>query len=107
MGNISIIVYSISKDNQNLILDGTRTSIELTKDNISNYEIKNIEYRRNIIDIVARIIIGTMLVGLLAGFTASNTFISYYLVSIEFKDGKKSLIKMDKKKFKDLSETIF
>lgn len=109
---------SISKDTSNLILEGSSSSIELSKDTVNNYEIKHIEYKRNIIDIISRIIIdiisrniiGIILVGppgLLAGFTASNTSISYNLVYIEFKDGKKSLIKIDKNKFKALAETVF
>lgn len=58
---------------------------------------------------VASIIISYCLrgeLGLLAGFTASDTCDSYRIIDIEFKDGKKSRIKINKKQHKKLLEII-
>ena len=63
-----------------------------------------------LIDIVIRIIIGVLLIGpigILAGFTANKSFISYRLISIEFKNGNKSLVKIDNRTFKYLVEKVY
>lgn len=98
-----------SQETGNLIFEGSQTSFELSKENISNYTVIHIEYCKNIIDVISRAIIGVYLVGyigLLAMFTANSSYESYRLVDIEFKDGKKSRIKIKKKMFKKLIEEI-
>ena len=77
---------------------------------IIDYDIKYTEFKRDIIDIVIRIIIGVLLIGpigILAGFTANKSFISYRLISIEFKNGNKSLVKIDNRTFKYLVEKVY
>lgn len=99
----------LKSTNNILILEGSQTSVELSKDTVSKYEILHIEYRKSIIDIIARGIICTYLIGLiglLAIFTASNTYEFYRLIDIEFKDNKKSRIKIKKKQFKELIEVL-
>lgn len=98
------------KKYENLFLEGYSEFKELSRDNIKKYDTVHIEYKKSSIDIIIRIIIGGCLVGIigvLAGFTASNTYEAYRLVSIEFEDGKKSLIKMNKKEFRYLLESIY
>jgi hypothetical protein len=100
----------INNETPNLKLEGASGSIEISKDTISNYEVRDIEYKRGLMDILARIIIGYILIGpigLLAVFTASRSCVSFKIVYLEFKDGKKSLIKIDNKIFKTLVEIIF
>ena len=46
-------------------------------------------------------------IGILAGFTANKSFISYRLISIEFKNGNKSLVKIDNRTFKYLVEKVY
>lgn len=99
--------FQLLKSTNNIL--GSQTSVELSKDTISKYEVLHIEYRKSIIDTIARGIICTYLIGpigLLAIFTASNTYESYRLIDIEFKDNKKSRIKIKKKQFKELIKVL-
>ena len=83
-------------------LEGINDNIEISNNTIIDYDIKYTEFKRDIIDIVIRIIIGVLLIGpigILAGFTANKSFISYRLISIEFKNGNKSLVKIDNRTF--------
>ncbi|MFR3499136.1 MAG: hypothetical protein ACLTT7_08980 [Paraclostridium bifermentans] len=100
---------STSKESGILRIERDQSSIELAKSNIDKYDIVYIEYKKSIIDILLRIIICSYLIGilgLLAGFTASNTYESYRIIDVEFKDGKKSRIKINKKQFKQLLEIM-
>lgn len=100
----------INKDTDKLILEGVEDNIEISSNTIIDYNIKYTEFRRNIIDIIVRIIIGFFLIGpigILAGFTVTKSSILYRLVSIDFKNGNKSLIKVDNRTFKHLVEIIY
>lgn len=100
---------STSEESGMLRIESSEGSIELSKNSINKYEIIYIDYKKSIIDIVVRIIIAYCLIGglgLLAGFTASNTHESYRIIDVELKDGKKSRIKINKKQFKQLIEII-
>lgn len=106
-GDYKHSAISISKESGGLILECNQDNIELSKKTINRYEIVYIEYKKSIIDIISRIIIFSFIIGplgILAGFTASNTYESYRLIDVEFKDGKKSRIKINKKQFKQLLE---
>ena len=101
---------SIHKEMDKLILEGINDNIEISNNTIIDYDIKYTEFKRDIIDIVIRIIIGVLLIGpigILAGFTANKSFISYRLISIEFKNGNKSLVKIDNRTFKYLVEKVY
>ena len=101
---------SIHKEMDKLILEGINDNIEISNNTIIDYDIKYTEFKRDIIDIVIRIIIGVLLIGpigILAGFTANKSFISYRLISIEIKNGNKSLVKIDNRTFKYLVEKVY
>ena len=101
---------SIHKEMDKLILEGINDNIEISNNTIIDYDIKYTEFKRDIIDIVIRIIIGVLLIGpigILVGFTANKSFISYRLISIEFKNGNKSLVKIDNRTFKYLVEKVY
>lgn len=109
-GDYNNYAVSISKETSGLFLEGANDSIEFSKDIINSYEVISTEYKKNIIDILVRIIIGSYLlgpIGLLCGFTASNTSVYCNIIAIEFTNGKKSLIKLDKKRFKTLINILF
>lgn len=96
---------STSKESGSLRIEGNQSSIELSKSNIDKYDIVYIEYKKSIIDIVSRVFICCYFIGILgilAGFTSNNTYESYRIIDVEFKDGKKSRIKINKKQFKQL-----
>ncbi|HJG95987.1 MAG TPA: hypothetical protein K8V90_02670 [Romboutsia timonensis] len=93
-----------------LILEGINDNIEISKNIICDYNIKYIDFKRNIIDIVVRIIIRVFLIGpmgVLSGFIANKNFISYRLISIEFKNGNKSLVKIDNRTFKYFVQKVY
>lgn len=99
----------ISKKDKELVLENGSNSIDLSSNTISKYEVIHTEYGKNIIDIIARVIIGIYIagyLGIIAGFTASSNYEIYRLVSVEFNDGKKSTIKMNKRYYKKLLEVI-
>ena len=101
---------SIHRDDDKLMLEGVNDNIELSNETIIMYDIKHTEFRRDIIDIVVRMVIGILLIGpigILAGFTANKNFILYKLVYIEFKNGNKSLVKMGNSESKYLVENIY
>ena len=107
------------KDIDKLILEGINDNIEISKNIICDYNIKYIDFKRNIkyidfkrniIDIVVRIIIRVFLIGpmgVLSGFIANKNFISYRLISIEFKNGNKSLVKIDNRTFKYFVQKVY
>ena len=107
------------KDIDKSILEGINDNIEISKNIICDYNIKYIDFKRNIkyidfkiniIDIVVRIIIRVFLIGpmgVLSGFIANKNFISYRLISIEFKNGNKSLVKIDNRTFKYFVQKVY
>ena len=96
-GDYKNCIINYSKDI--LTLEGENLNINISNDVVDNYNLIHTEYRRNILDIIARLAIGVYLagpLGILAIFT-SNMYISCHIVSIEFKDGKKCLLKINNK----------
>ena len=109
-GDYKNYYLSMHKDIDKLILEGINDNIEISKNIICDYNIKYIDFKRNIIDIVVRIIIRVFLIGpmgVLSGFIANKNFISYRLISIEFKNGNKSLIKIDNRTFKYFVQKVY
>nr|WP_294570580.1 hypothetical protein [uncultured Romboutsia sp.] len=109
-GDYKNYYLSMHKDIDKLILEGINDNIEISKNIICDYNIKYIDFKRDIIDIVVRIIIGVFLIGpmgVLSGFIANKNFISYRLISIEFKNGNKSLVKIDNRTFKYFVQKVY
>ncbi len=109
-GDYKNYYLSMHKDIDKLILEGINDNIEISKNIICDYNIKYIDFKRDIIDIVVRIIIRVFLIGpmgVLSGFIANKNFISYRLISIEFKNGNKSLVKIDNRTFKYFVQKVY
>lgn len=100
----------LCKKTDQLTLENTNIVVKvLSKTTIKKYEVVHIERGKNIIDIMARIIIGIYFMGglgIIAGFTASDAHEKYRLISIEFEDGKKSLVKLNQKYFNKLIQLV-
>ncbi|UNT55102.1 hypothetical protein [Lysinibacillus capsici] len=82
--------------------------IELTKDNVLNYEVITEEHRKSAASGIARGLVGGALlgpVGLLAGLTAKNK--GTHTIAIEFKDGKRSLVEIDEKIYNGFIQKMF
>ncbi|MCC3863185.1 hypothetical protein K0040_02515 [Terrisporobacter petrolearius] len=87
----------IKYDKGKLTLEKENLNLDISNDIIEEYKLIHTIHKRNILDIIARLVIAICLagpVGILAIFT-SNMYISYHIVSLEFKDGKKSLLKIN------------
>lgn len=96
-GDYKNCIIKYSKDI--LILEGENLNLNISNDVVNNYNLIYTKHRRNILDLIARLAIGVYLVGplgVLAIFT-SNMHIYCHIVSIEFKDGKKCLLKINNK----------
>ena len=109
-GDYKNYYLSMHKDIDKLILEGINDNIEISKNIICDYNIKYIDFKGDIIDIVVRIIIRVFLIGpmgVLSGFIANKNFISYRLISIEFKNGNKSLVKIDNRTFKYFVQKVY
>lgn len=109
-GDYKNFLLCLSKNSGELVLENNKQSIDLSSENINKYEVIHTEYGKSIIDIIVRIVIGVYIIGYLgvvAGFTANNTYEIYRVVSVEFKDGKKSIIKMNKKNFRKLLSATY
>ena len=66
-GDYKNYYLSMHKDIDKLILEGINDNIEISKNIICDYNIKYIDFKRNIIDIVVRIIIRVFLIGPMGG----------------------------------------
>lgn len=87
---------------------GEKSDIILNKSTVKDYEVITEEQKKSGTSAVLRAGAGAFLlggVGLLAGLSAKNKGI--YLVAIQFKDGKKSLIEIDEKIYKKFVEAMF
>lgn len=88
---------------------GLFNMLYLTKDNIEAYEIMDESKNKSAASAVGRGLVGGFLlgpVGLVAGgITAKNK--GTYIVAIQFKDGKKSLVEVDEKIYKAILQKCF
>lgn len=83
-------------------------NIPLTKTTVSNYCVVDEEQHKSATSGILRAGAGALLlgpIGLAAGLSAKSKGI--YTVAIEFKDGKKSLIEIDNKLYKQLIRDMF
>lgn len=84
------------------------TKIRINKDTVSNYEVKSEEHQKSASSAISRAAVGGALLGpagLFAGATAKTK--SEYIVAIEFKDGKRSLLEVDHDKHKEIITAMF
>ena len=92
-----------------MISIGFFKSVNLDKSNVKSYEIITEETKKSVASGVIRGGVGAVLlgpVGLLAGaLSAKNK--GDFLISIEFHDGKKSLIDVDEKIYKSIVSKCF
>lgn len=92
-----------------IILVDNKTSIEMNKFFVDNYELITDEHRRSAASGVGRGLVGGALlgpVGMLAGAMSAKSK-GIYQIAIQFKDGKKSLIEVDDKIYKALIKACF
>lgn len=84
-------------------------SISINNTTVESYELITDEHRKSAKSGVARGIVGGALlgpVGLLAGGMSAKSK-GIYLIAIQFKDGKKSLIEVDDKIYKAIIKSCF
>ncbi|KNY24971.1 hypothetical protein [Pseudobacteroides cellulosolvens] len=82
--------------------------IEINKDTVEAYEVLNKEHQKSATSAIGRAFIGSALlggIGLFAGLSAKNKGI--YIIAIQFKDGKKSLLETDEKMYKKIMQILF
>ena len=88
--------------------DSYNNNVQLDKTTIKQYEIVDEESRKSASSAVGRAAVGAAFlgpIGLLAGVTAKWKGI--YTVAIEFYDGKKCLMEIDEKRYKELLKKMF
>jgi hypothetical protein len=91
-----------------LIFNENSKDIYLNKNTVESYQVITEEQRKSGTSAVLRAGAGAFLfggVGLLAGLSAKNK--GTYLVAIQFKDGKQSLIEIDETRYKLLVQAMF
>lgn len=84
--------------------------VKLNKDNIESYEVITDEHQKSAASGVARGIVGGALlggVGALAGALSAKKKKGIFHVAIQFKDGTKSLLKIDDGIYKRLIQDMF
>lgn len=83
--------------------------VKLNKDTVEKYEVMTDEHRKSATSGVVRGVVGGALlggVGALAGVLSASE-VGVYQVAVEFKDGKKSLLKIDNKIYDRLVQDLF
>ncbi|MEK5171837.1 hypothetical protein NST63_01085 [Heyndrickxia sp. FSL W8-0496] len=83
-------------------------TLDLTKENVEEYEVITEESRKSATSAVGRAFVGGVIlgpVGWLAGLSAKSKGI--HTIAIQFKDGKKSLIEVDDKIYSTLIKVLF
>ena len=82
--------------------------VYLDRNTIQDFDVVNENYKKTVLGVVGRAAIGAALlgpVGLLAGATAKNK--GTYIVAVSLKNGKKSLLEIDEKRYKLLVTNCF
>lgn len=83
--------------------------VKLNKETVDKYEVMTNEHRKSATSGVVRGVVGGALlggVGALAGALSASE-VGVYQVAVEFKDGKKSLLKIDNKIYDRLVQDLF
>lgn len=87
---------------------GPNHSVAINKYQVVQYEVVDEEKRKSATSAVGRGLVGGLIlgpVGLLAGLSAKSKGI--HIIALEFKDGKKSLIEIDDKIYKEFIKKMF
>lgn len=101
--------FLVSKSFGNLCIASGWNPVKLNKDNIESYEVVTDEHRKSAASGVARGLVGGALlgpVGVLAGGLSAKSK-GTYQIAIQFRDGKRSLIEVDDKIYKQLIKELF
>ena len=94
--------------NHLLIMTGLFKKVKLTKETVESYEVMDEESRTSATSAVGRGILGSLLLGPIGAAAAlSAKKKGTYVVAIQFKDGKKSLLEIDDKLYKVLVKSLF
>ena len=91
-----------------LIGVGMFKQLELNKTNVVDYEVVDQESRKSAASAVGRGLAGGLLlgpVGALAGLSAKSK--GTHIIAVQFKDGKKSLLEVDDKRYKAIIKNLF
>ena len=91
-----------------MITAGWMKTVEISKVTVKEYEVIDQDSRKSATSAVGRAFVGGVIlgpVGWLAGLSAKNK--SSHTLAIEFKDGKKSLVEIDKKLYSLLIKKLF
>lgn len=91
-----------------MLSTSTFKSIPIDKTTVEEYEIIDEESRKSAVSAVGRAFVGGIIlgpVGWLAGLSAKSK--GTYVIALQFKDGKKSLIEVDKKINSALMKKLF
>ena len=93
-----------------MILDrALQVPVEISLSTVDKYEVVDEENAKSLASAFGRGLVGGALfgpLGMVAGALCANNT-SCYLVSIDFKNGDKSLLEMDKKTYKSLLKVLF
>lgn len=91
------------------IFSQNNNQINIDKNFVRSYELVKSDYRKSAVSTVVRGMIGKYLLGLvgLIGGTASAKNTGLYTVSLEFFNGKRSLIDIDDKTYRALIKHTF
>lgn len=99
----------ISSFGESYILTGFTKTLTLDKTTIESYEVVTGETKKSATSVATRALVGGLLfggVGLLAGgLSAKNK--TDYLIALNFKDGKRCLIDVDEKIYKNIVSKCF
>lgn len=90
------------------ISSGVLKSIKLNQETVEKYELVDDKQKKSVSSAIVRGVVGRKVlgkVGTAAALTAKTNGI--YQVAIVFKDGKRSLIEVDEKIYKDLTTSCF
>lgn len=91
-----------------LLMTGFFKKIKLTKETVESYEVMDEESRSSATSAVGRGLIGSLLLGPIGAAAAlSAKKKGTYIVAVQFKDGKKSLLEIDEKLYKVLMKSLF
>jgi hypothetical protein len=99
--NVSLVLGNLSI--------GERDFIPVNRDTVEAYELLGDEKRKSAASGVARGLVGGALlgpIGLLAGGMSAKSK-GVYQVAVVFKDGKRSLLELDDKRYKALMKACF
>lgn len=100
--------HAIQKGTKGVAIGNGFKLIYLTKDNVKSYEVITEDICKSAASGVSRgIVDGALLgpVGLLTGLSVKNKGI--YQMAVQFRDGKKSLLEVDDKFYKDLMKELY